>query len=369
MGRYSKFEDYADIKLSEHNVLEHDFDIMDGLFCLESKSRNETQVSEFIINLLTKWKDEDPSISFNKDTKGNILATKGTSDNFPCIVGHIDTVHSITGNKHYIRTDSALTAINTANGSRIGVGGDDFCGVYVALNLFNTLKEAKVAFFVEEEIGCIGSGEIDMKFFDDCAFVLQTDRNGDGEWLTYSNGTDLASEEFTKKVESIGYKYTRGRGTATDTGKLKNRGLKVCCCNVSSGYFDAHSDRETVALNSLLNTMNLMYHVCTTMSDKKWLHTKPEPTTKTWGSHRTYPRVTHDYDAEEAWENERNYYNNYKQNKPTRTKKKKVEEKLTCPSCNKKSLELQPAWGGFCGKCYTTYTNKELKKLKLVAVK
>ena len=36
----------------------------------------------------------------------------------------------------------------------------------------------KVAFFVSEEIGCVGSRNADMGFFEDARFVIEPDRRG-----------------------------------------------------------------------------------------------------------------------------------------------------------------------------------------------
>lgn len=58
----------------------------------------------------------------------------------------------------------------------------------------------KCAFFVQEETGCIGSGEADMDFFADCRFVLQCDRKGDSDLVTRISGMDLCSEEFLERV-------------------------------------------------------------------------------------------------------------------------------------------------------------------------
>lgn len=42
----------------------------------------------------------------------------------------------------------------------------------------------KVAFFVSEEIGCVGSRNADMGFFEDARFVIEPDRRGYEDLIT-----------------------------------------------------------------------------------------------------------------------------------------------------------------------------------------
>lgn len=81
-----------------------------------------------------------------------------------------------------------------------GIGADDKNGIWICLKCLEDFKIMKCAFFVQEETGCIGSGEADMDFFADCRFVLQCDRKGDSDLVTRISGMDLCSEEFLERV-------------------------------------------------------------------------------------------------------------------------------------------------------------------------
>ena len=45
----------------------------------------------------------------------------------------------------------------------------------------------KVVFFREEETGCKGSSEAVMSFFDDVRFVIQPDRKGNSDPVSYTH--------------------------------------------------------------------------------------------------------------------------------------------------------------------------------------
>ena len=58
------------------------------LFSVPATSTNETGISIYISQYL-----ESKNISYEVDISGNILITKGESENYPCFVSHLDTVH------------------------------------------------------------------------------------------------------------------------------------------------------------------------------------------------------------------------------------------------------------------------------------
>src|SRR4030095_13029915 len=114
---------------------------------------------------------------------GNVYATKGRADLYPCIVAHTDTVHRIVPDDEYHLAydgahDELWFAYNPKTRCFTGVGGDDKVGVFVALDMLRTHKVVKAAFFRDEENGCQGARHGDLDFFVDCAFVLECDRRG-----------------------------------------------------------------------------------------------------------------------------------------------------------------------------------------------
>lgn len=49
-----------------------------------------------------------------------------------------------------------------------GLGADDKNGIWIALKCLRKYDSLKLAFFVSEEVGCVGSGKAVMDFFNDC---------------------------------------------------------------------------------------------------------------------------------------------------------------------------------------------------------
>ena len=99
-------------------------------------------------------------------------------------------------------------------------------------------ENIKVAFFVGEEVGCIGSSKANMDFFKDVRFVIQCDRRGSNDLIASICSTEIASKEF---IEATGYEafgYHLEEGMMTDVLTLKENGLQVSAVNMSCGYYD-----------------------------------------------------------------------------------------------------------------------------------
>ena len=126
-----------------------------------------------MIDYLTEVLDEK-GYEYTVDAQGNVYVTKGESEAFPLFVAHNDTVHRINENlriKEYVSEAHggkvALTGYDVTNDSPSGCGGDDKCGVYLALEMLDKFENVKAAFFISEEIG-----EVNGRAFVDSAPVL-----------------------------------------------------------------------------------------------------------------------------------------------------------------------------------------------------
>lgn len=114
---------------------------------------------------------------------------------------------------------------------------------------------------MQEEVGCIGSSQADITFFDDCRFVLQADRKGHSDFITTVGWSPLCSEEFINdcQIEKFGYK--EATGMITDVGELKHQGLPISVANISCGYYEPHTDNEFTVKADLLNCLALVEHI------------------------------------------------------------------------------------------------------------
>jgi putative aminopeptidase FrvX len=256
-------------------------DLLIKVLSIQSTVKEDKLINEFIEKYLSKI----DGVSIEKDSFGNIYATKGSGENgYKCIVSHTDTVHQMCKNrKIYIFEDTLFaiaekerTAYNQSDICQVGVGGDDKCGVYACLQAMSDFDNIKSVFFRFEETGCNGSSAANMKFFKDCNMVLQLDRKGSSDFITHTNGLTIASDKFKKDSSEIYTKYgfSPNYGTSTDVGALKRNGLEVSAANISSGYFEPHSGFETVNIKVLDNTYLMISDIFNTMGNTRYDHKK-----------------------------------------------------------------------------------------------
>lgn len=225
---------------------------------------------EPVMNSLFAMIDEelnrgDISGQVQYDDAGNIYVTKGQAESYPCVVAHYDQVHIPVDSFCLKRHDDILYAINGDTGEQVGVGGDDKSGIYVLLMALRKVDAVKAVVFADEEVGMVGSRECDIGFFDDTHVVIEVDRNGGGDACTFTNGVDVASEEYIIDALDIlndhGYKPTQGM--ATDIGELRIMGMKTPSMNLSGGYYRPHTGTEIVLVSELMNARDLTIRLLT----------------------------------------------------------------------------------------------------------
>lgn len=279
-GTYSSSEDFSKKEFNQENDYKVNKRLLKNLLSIQAPSKNESAMQKYILSFINANKI---TCEITTDKLGNILVKKGNSEYFPCLVSHMDEVNSLQTGRVIIELNNHFIGMNPNTGEPAGCPGDDRCGVYLCLEALVNFENIKVAFFVSEEIGCVGSAGVDMEFFKDVAFVFQSDRRGDDEIITYSNGTDLMGQEFKDfiKPEMTKWNYKFGTGTSTDVGKLATRGLGVIGFNIGSGYFDPHTLKEKVCISAVENNMNLVFAIMGKCINehKKFEYTAPKKKT------------------------------------------------------------------------------------------
>lgn len=224
-------------------------ELLTKLYKISSPSSDEGEMLQFLATWL-----EERNIKYEQGSWG-IYATKGSSDTYPCIVAHVDEVHSKNTRKEVIIHKDLIFGYDSTKHATTGIGADDKNGIWVALQLLETEDVVKAAFFVSEEIGCIGSTNAPMGFFDNCRFVIQCDRKGGNDFISCAGGTELCSKKFYKACKPQQFGYTKTTGLITDVMELKDRGLGVSACNISCGYYNPHSDSECTVFPELENCL------------------------------------------------------------------------------------------------------------------
>lgn len=246
---------------------------------VQSYSYETKRMEAFIMNYV-----KELGLDYIYDN-GNIYITKGESDSYPCIVSHTDTVHRIIPDDHFtiIANDEFAIGYDRAKMSATGCGGDDKVGIFICLQMLQEFDAIKVAFFKDEEVGCVGSYDANIEWFNDARFVLQCDRRGNADFVNSIYGTSLQSKRFKKSVAPIlkqhGYKPTSGM--LTDVYALKQLGVNVSVANMSCGYYNPHMDDETIVFVDVDNCLQMCRTIFTDMTEV-YNHSAPVESTKNY---------------------------------------------------------------------------------------
>lgn len=205
-----------------------------------------------------------------QDKAGNLLVTKGIADEYPCLASHYDQVSYHTHPKDFrcIETGDVIMGWSDKLLQQCGLGADDKNGIFICLNALEKFDVLKVAFFVDEEIGCVGSRQADLSFFDNVRFVIEPDRMNGSDFISSMSGVQVCSKDFIKDSGFADYGYKHEMGSVTDALTLLENGLGVSCLNLSCGYYHPHTDQEVTKVSELENCQNLVFHMVEEMPKK-----------------------------------------------------------------------------------------------------
>ena len=235
------------------------------LYKVHSPSLKEKKMRKYIKDFVRR---NVPEANVEQDRKGNVYVTKGESETYPCIVAHMDQVQDIHSKDFRVWIyDGKLMGFSGSRMKMEGLGADDKNGIWVALKCLAKYDVMKCAFFVGEEIGCDGSMEANMSFFEDCRWVIQCDRKNGGDLITNASGTELCSKEFVAAIEPERFGYKEEYGMMTDVMTLKENGLKVSCINMSCGYYRPHTDEEFTVVSELENCLKFVEWIVENVTD------------------------------------------------------------------------------------------------------
>lgn len=223
-------------------------------------SRQEDLMIQYLESVLS-----EKGYDYRKDGMGNIYVTKGKAEYFPCFVAHTDTVHSVNLNLKVVQLEenekTILTGIDSKTMKPSGIGGDDKCGVFLCLEMLDKLDNVKVALFVSEEIGCLGSRQADPEFFKNVGYAIQYDSPKGNSMSMTLMGKELfgKSTEFGQKVSPLILEHgidSWERHPYTDIWPLMEK-FGFSCLNLAAGYHRYHTDNEYVVVEEVENAFEL----------------------------------------------------------------------------------------------------------------
>lgn len=159
------------------------------------------------------------------------------------LVAHMDTVHKETVKK--IKYQDYIIS------SPQGIGGDDRCGIYIILEILKDFN-CSVVFTEDEEIGCVGARKFAKSVYAKSCnvnYIVEFDRRGSTDAVFYQCG----NKEFEDFVEDTGY-FKKAWGSYSDICEIAPA-VGVAAVNLSSGYYNEHSAKETINLLNVAQTI------------------------------------------------------------------------------------------------------------------
>jgi hypothetical protein len=194
-------------------------------------------------------------------SKGNFILVRGTAP--VMLVAHLDTVH-----------EKPVKQICTSEDGKIlmspqGIGGDDRCGVFALVNLYQSAQAKPwLLFTCDEEIGGLGaqhfclahSQKLLPKELDALKFLIELDRKGSNDAVFY----DCANPDFEEYITDKGFQTAVG--SFSDISLLAPE-LGVAAVNLSSGYYNAHTLHEYINVTELNETISRVGEIIAEVSD------------------------------------------------------------------------------------------------------
>lgn len=236
------------------------------LYKLHSPSGCEKKMRKFLKRMARACNAD----KIEQDAHGNIFITKGFSDTYPCLASHMDQVqHAHSKDFVCVEGEDVVFGYSPKSHEQQGLGADDKNGIYICLECLKKYDVLKVAFFVGEETGCVGSRACDLGFFSDCRFVIEPDRRGNGDLITSMMCGEVCSKEFINAISPFAkaHGYSEEHGSITDVGELVERYVGISCLNLSCGYYEAHTDHEFTVLSELQNCLELVQEIIENCTD------------------------------------------------------------------------------------------------------
>ncbi|ESY41999.1 hypothetical protein X747_14415 [Mesorhizobium sp. LNJC384A00] len=195
-------------------------------------------------------------LGFQRDEFKNLYLQIGAS---PSILwsSHMDTVHSVSGTQTLSLKDGILSlSRKSKKGASSCLGADDTAGVWLMTEMVKAGIEGLYVIHHAEERGCIGSSNLvqhNSKFVAGIQAAIAFDRRGYDSVITHQSWGRTASDAFANSLAAIlgGDYKPDDTGTYTDTNEYA--GIIPECTNISVGYYDQHTRRETQNVEFLLD--------------------------------------------------------------------------------------------------------------------
>ena len=188
-------------------------------------------------------------------SKGNFILVHGQAP--VMLVAHMDTVH-----EQPVK-DICLSADGKIIMSPQGIGGDDRCGVFALVNIYQSAQiKPWLLFCCDEEIGGLGAKAFCLAHqqlqlpneLNNLKFLIELDRKGKNDAVFYR----CDNPDFEEYITGKGFKTAQG--SFSDISLIAPE-LNIAAVNLSCGYYSAHTRHEYINRSHLDNTIQKVINI------------------------------------------------------------------------------------------------------------
>lgn len=221
--------------------------------------------------------------AFEMDAKSNVYLRKGTlpdGEYYPCVTAHMDTVQYeqqpfIEKGQSIPLVTEEKSGIHFIFAEDFGLGGDDKCGIAIALAILQHTPICKAVFFVEEESGCAGSHEAELSWFKDVGYIMGFD-SPEGNCASWScSGTCLFDRHFYETyLAELGDKFgltNYVQHPYTDVMLLRIE-TALTCMNFGAGYYNYHTPSEFCIAEEMDNATAMGLYLINRLGYKEYVY-------------------------------------------------------------------------------------------------
>lgn len=243
-----------------------------------------------IVELIRKYAKLNKDMWDVEVHKRFVVVTPRQLNHYPLVCSHYDTVRHTPLSGYNIKED-IITSIEGA------LGGDDRCGVAIALSLMQAGVLANYAFFDEEERGAGGSGDFLIEtpwIAKESSCYIGLDRRGHEDAAVYN----YRSNKLLNIVGTYGFKEVNG--SMTDVSVIEERFPKATV-NLSAGFNHEHTSKETIHIDIVMNTLQAMeeiVNICTGVYFDDL---------EAFSGYKDYFGYYQDYDYRNYWDGDKDY--------------------------------------------------------------
>jgi len=177
------------------------------------------------------------------DDHGNYTKVIGDRPNV-AFTAHTDTVHKMQGIQKLSITNDIVT---TMTGSCLGA--DCTTGIWLMLGMIEAGVEGVYVAHAAEEIGGIGSSNLVKDYpawLIEIDAVISFDRFDTCSIITHQGGMRTASDAFAKSLaDALEMPQLKPDSYGTYTDSMEYSGIVPECTNISVGYYDQHTSKES----------------------------------------------------------------------------------------------------------------------------